>query len=83
MSGGNEHPWLAAVREEARYLVIRRVLKLAAASMTVTIHLYRAGLIGSSGAKAGLRLAGKLQRTAIRGYGQAGSGTDINIWETN
>ena len=83
MSGGNEHPWLAAVREEARHLVIRRVLKLAAASMTVTSIFI---VLASSAApvpKRGCGLRGSFSAPPFAGYGQAGSGTGINIQETN
>jgi hypothetical protein len=66
MSGRNEHLWLNAVREEARQFNIRQMLKLATVTTTVTIHLYRSGIINMAGAKLGLGLASRFQRTAIR-----------------
>ncbi|WP_163001193.1 hypothetical protein [Pannonibacter phragmitetus] len=65
MTRENQRPWLRALCEETRYLVIRRLLQLAGAAPTVTMHLYRAGLVSPAGVRTGFSLAGKAQRAAI------------------
>ncbi|CUA94228.1 hypothetical protein [Pannonibacter indicus] len=65
MIRGNKCPWLRALCEATRYLMIRRLIQLAGAALTVTMHLYRAGLVSPAGVRTGFSLAGKAQRAAI------------------
>lgn len=57
---------LAALREDLHRFANRRLLTAARLVTTVTMHLYRRGLVGPAGARAGLGVAGRLQRAGIR-----------------
>lgn len=58
--------YLVSVHGEVRHFVIRQMMLVARIMAGTAIRLYRTGLIDLGSVRIGLKLAGALQRNAIR-----------------